>query len=106
MTLRFALATAAIFLAVASTAPAAHQGIMLEMTFGCPSMNDTERANALWKSKGYNAAWKVAKPKGCLPFSRDERVHIFRGGETAVCAVRDGESTECLWIPAGLAKPD
>jgi hypothetical protein len=94
---------AAITILSASVAFAA-TGTMLTSSFGCPSANDTWASNALWKSKGYDAAWKAAKPKGCLPFSIEEQVSVIYGGDDAKCAVRQGEMGPCLWIQTDTVK--
>lgn len=105
MTIRVALAVIALASGIA-TVNAATKGVMKESTFGCPSSLDTWAGNTLWKSKGYDAAWKIAKPKGCLPFTVAEKVHIIYGSDVAKCAVRDGEMGPCIWIPAELVKAD
>ncbi|WP_155413315.1 hypothetical protein [Rhodopseudomonas palustris] len=106
MTIRVALVVAVLTAASACTAAAAPMGTMRTSVFGCPSATDTRAGNAIWRSKGYDAAWKVSKPKGCKPFTIEERVSIIHGGAEAKCAVRSGESGPCLWIPAETVKAD
>jgi hypothetical protein len=68
-------------------------------------MGVTSESNAMWKAKGYDKAWAVAKPKGCKPFiGGASDVLVIYGGDDAKCVVDNGESYPCVWVPAALLK--
>lgn len=99
MPIRVALAIVATIAGIASPASAAAP-VALNDTFGCPSANDARAGNAIWEAKGYDAAWKVVKPKGCRPFPSFGRHLVIYGGDEAKCVVQEGEMGPCLWVPA------
>jgi hypothetical protein len=104
MPIRVTLTVAILTAGMASAASAATPGVMQVNAYGCPSAGVMIESNTAWKAKGYEVARKVAEPKGCLPFTMFERVTVIRGGDEAKCAVRQGETHECLWIPASAVK--
>lgn len=106
MPIRVALSVAVLSAGITSAASAASPGVMQSTTYGCPSAGVMMESNAAWKSKGYEVARKIAEPKGCRPFTVAEQVTIIRGGDDAKCAIRQGETHECLWIPAVTVKVD
>lgn len=105
MTIRVALSVALLTLAGTPAASAATSVTVMEGTFACPSMGVTNEHNAIWKKKGYDAAWVRAKPLGCRPMlATASKVIVIKGGDEAKCVVEYGENHPCLWLPASLLK--
>jgi hypothetical protein len=104
MTIRVSLSAALLIIATASTASAGTPATITASTFGCPSTGVTLEHNTVWKKKGYDAAFALAKPNGCLPYTVGEQVTVIYGSDEAKCAIRQFEMGPCLWVPASLLK--